>query len=80
MGWTKRNTGGGGDNADQNLTGFIEADVNLYQTWWALLLIVLVGAASAAIGALAVYYTTKRAQEHEKSLTEEKARHEKQRS
>lgn len=64
---------------DQNLTGFITADVNLYQTWWALLLIVLGGAFSAGIGAAAVYYTTKRGQEHERALMVEKERYEKSR-
>ncbi len=80
MGGTKDNISGGcggGDNVDQNLTGFIEADVNLYQTWWALLLIVLGGAFSAGIGAAAVYYTTNRALKHERILLEEKERQEK---
>ena len=50
---------------EQNLTGFIAANVTLIQPWYAIMLGTLSGVLSAGIGALAVYLATIRAQKRE---------------
>jgi hypothetical protein len=61
---------------DQNLTGLVTANVTLFQPGWAFAINALVGPISAAIGAGAVYWTSKRTHRLEREITLRNERHE----